>query len=292
MIIFKNTADIHLHLLSKKKDLITTGFVPTMGALHSGHIALVNKARSEAEIVISSIFVNPTQFNDPKDFAKYPSTIENDIYLLEKSGCDILFLPTVAAIYPYGFKSTKHYELGNLETILEGQYRPGHFQGVCQVVHRLLEIIVPSILYLGQKDFQQCKVLAKMIGILGIDTSISVCKTQREPDGLAMSSRNLRLNETERKLAPGIYKALLSLQKEISAGDITTLTSRAKQQLAHDGFKVDYIEFAIADSLEIIQSWDGQTPLVALAAAYLNEIRLIDNILINDLPFKGLAPGK
>src|SRR5665647_3491754 len=138
MIIFKQPTDIRSFLLSKKTGRITTGFVPTMGALHSGHIGLVTKARNETQLVICSIFVNPTQFNDPKDFEKYPTTIEKDIYLLEKAGCDVLFLPSVADIYPDGIKPTRNYELGFLETILEGKFRPGHFQGVCQVVHRLL----------------------------------------------------------------------------------------------------------------------------------------------------------
>ncbi|MEO5892700.1 MAG: pantoate--beta-alanine ligase [Ferruginibacter sp.] len=279
MIIFKHPADINAYILSKKEEGLSTGFVPTMGALHTGHIGLVTAARTESQLVICSIFVNPTQFNDPKDFEKYPSTIENDIYLLEKAGCDLLFLPGVNDIYPDGIAATGHYGLGYLETILEGKYRPGHFQGVCQVVNRLLDIVVPAKLYLGQKDFQQCMVLNKMIGLLRIDTKIIICKTQREPDGLAMSSRNLRLNEEERKKAPGIYNALVTVKNNIHAGDTRQLTQNAEQSLNENGFKVDYVELAAAGTLEVLTEWDGSTPLVVLAAAYLNEVRLIDNLI-------------
>src|SRR4051794_22573255 len=208
MIIYKRPADIISFLSSKKNEKLTTGFVPTMGALHNGHIALVTKAKNETDFVISSIFVNPTQFNNPHDFEKYPNTIEKDIYLLEKAGCDLLFLPSVADIYPNGLDATRHYELGSLETVLEGKYRPGHFQGVCQVVNRLLDIVNPAKLYLGQKDYQQCMVLSKMVAQSGKDIQIVISKTQREPDGLAMSSRNLRLNVRERKKAPAIYSTL------------------------------------------------------------------------------------
>jgi pantoate--beta-alanine ligase len=283
MIIFKHPAHIRSFLLSRKNERITTGFVPTMGALHTGHTGLVTMARNETKLVICSIFVNPTQFNDPKDFEKYPSTIENDICLLEKAGCDILFLPSVGDIYPDGITATRYYELGSLETILEGKYRPGHFQGVCQVVNRLLDIVMPGKLYLGQKDFQQCMVLNKMVKLTGIETEIIICKTNREPDGLAMSSRNLRLNAAERKKAPAIYRALHSIKKDIKTGNMEKLTKSAKQLLTEDGFKVDYVEIAIADTLELIQKWDGKTTLVALAAAYLNEVRLIDNIIISKM---------
>lgn len=253
-----------------------------MGALHSGHISLVTKARNDTQFVICSIFVNPTQFNDPKDFDKYPATIEKDVFALEKAGCDVLFLPTVPDIYPDGFKSTLNYDLGILETILEGEYRPGHFQGVCQVMHRILGIVNPDKLYLGQKDFQQCMVIKKLVELLEIKTEIIICPTKREPDGLAMSSRNLRLTETERNKAPVIYDVLSSIKKNIKPGNINLLKEKAKQLLIADGFKVDYVEIAIAGTLEIIQKWDGKTPLVTLAAAYLNEVRLIDNIILNE----------
>ncbi len=281
MTIYKHPADIFSVLLAKRDAGISTGFVPTMGALHNGHLALVSKARNENQLVICSIFVNPTQFNDPKDFDKYPSTIENDIFVLENAGCDVLFMPSVADIYPEGIKPARHYNLGALENTLEGKYRPGHFQGVCQVVNRLLEIVLPHKLYLGQKDLQQCLVLKKMVALESTKTEIVICPTQREPDGLAMSSRNLRLNETDRKKAPAIHKALLSIKNTILTGDTEAFKKNAAGQLMNEGFKVDYVEIANADTLEIVKKWDGKTRLAALAAAYLDEVRLIDNIILD-----------
>lgn len=251
-----------------------------MGALHKGHVSLVERCRTENELLVCSIFVNPTQFNDPKDFRKYPITLENDIYLLEKAGCDALFLPAVEEIYPGGASHLKKYELGSLELILEGEFRPGHFQGVCQVVHRLLDIVQPNKLYLGQKDFQQCMVIRELTRLVGIRTDIVICPTQREKDGLAMSSRNLRMNADERERAPRIYDALLSIRNGIKPGSLAQLSGAARQLLEEAGFKVDYVAIALADTLEITDDWDGRKPLVALVAAYLNEIRLIDNMLL------------
>jgi len=280
MIIFKLPEDLHPYLSQKKNEKIATGFVPTMGALHPGHIGLIKNARLENDLVVCSIFVNPTQFNDPKDFEKYPATIENDIFSLEKAGCDVLFLPTVNTIYPFGVNRSMTYQLGYLETILEGKFRPGHFQGVCQVVHRLLEIVIPDRLYLGQKDFQQCMVLKKMIADYHINTETVICATKREADGLAMSSRNIRLNENERATAPAIYEALLFIEDTLKKGNIDELKETVKVMLAIKGFNVDYVEIASADNLDIIHEWDGKTSMVALIAAFLNEVRLIDNLIL------------
>lgn len=280
MIIFKQPADIHSFLLKESSEKIQTGFVPTMGALHYGHIGLIQKASQENDLVVCSIFVNPTQFNDLKDFEKYPATIEKDILALEKAGCDLLFLPSVDAMYPAGIKPVVNYKLGFLETILEGKFRPGHFQGVCQVVNRLLEIVVPSKLYLGQKDFQQCMVIKKMIADFHMNIETVVCATKRESDGLAMSSRNTRLNEEERKTAPAIFESLQFIQRKLTEGPVDELKEVVKTTLAKKGFKVDYVEIALADKLEIIHNWDGQTRIVALIAAFLNDVRLIDNLLL------------
>jgi len=280
MIIFRTPADIHTFLLTKKSEKKMTGFVPTMGALHSGHIGLIKRARLENDLVICSIFVNPTQFNDPKDFEKYPATIEKDIVGLEKAGCDLLFLPSVDAIYPSGVKPVINYNLGYLESILEGKFRPGHFQGVCQVVHHLLEIVIPNMLYLGQKDFQQCMVIKKMIELYNIDTDIVISATQRETDGLAMSSRNTRLTKAEREIAPAIYGGLRFIEDNIKSENIDLLKETVKAQLTNKGFKVDYVEIANANNLDIFHEWDGKTTVVVLIAAYLNDVRLIDNLLL------------
>ncbi|HMX36180.1 MAG TPA: pantoate--beta-alanine ligase [Ferruginibacter sp.] len=280
MIIFKKAADIGIFLQQKRQKNPKTGFVPTMGALHQGHISLIESACSENDLVVCSIFVNPTQFNDPKDFQNYPITIENDIDLLEKAGCDALFLPAVEEMYPAGLENKKTYALGYLETVLEGRYRPGHFQGVCQVVHRLLTIVPADRLYLGQKDFQQCMVIRKMIELENLPVETVICPTLRETDGLAMSSRNMRLDKTAREKAVEISRTLLHIKSSLKAGDLSELKTAAVEQLNRTGFKTDYVEIADADTLELIGRWDGKQKLVALCAAFLGEVRLIDNMLL------------
>jgi pantoate--beta-alanine ligase len=279
MIVFKKATELAEYLIIQQKKGLKTGFVPTMGALHNGHISLIDACKMQNDLTICSIFVNPTQFNDPNDFKQYPKTTESDIYLLEKQGCDIVFLPPVEEIYPAG-TAVIHYELGFLETVLEGKFRPGHFQGVCQVVHRLLDIVHPDKLYLGQKDYQQCMVIKKLIALVNLPTQLIICKTQREPGGLAMSSRNMRLTEEERKNAITIYDALHQIQKDIRPGDLQKLKEKAVQQLSSKNFTVDYVEIADAATLELINNWNGTTPLVTLAAAFLDNVRLIDNIIL------------
>jgi pantoate--beta-alanine ligase len=281
MILLKKPAELSAYIAEKKKQGNSIGFVPTMGALHNGHISLITNSKQDNNITVCSIFVNPTQFNQVKDFEKYPITIEKDIDILEKNGCDVLLLPSAQEIYPDGTKNLPHYQLGYLETVLEGKYRPGHFQGVCQVVHRLLNIVQPHHLYLGQKDYQQCMVIKKLVELTRLNINVKVCATLRENDGLAMSSRNIRLNEQERKMAVKISEALSFIKKEIKPGYIEDLKERAVQYLATENFKVDYVEIANADNLGIVETWDGKQKLVALAAAYLNEVRLIDNMLVN-----------
>ncbi len=281
MILFKKIAELAIWVAEKKQTGAVVGFVPTMGALHQGHISLISQCKQNSGITISSIFVNPTQFNEAKDFEKYPVTLEKDIDLLEKNGCDVLFLPSVQEIYPGGVGQLEHYDLGYLETILEGKYRPGHFQGVCQVVFRLLKAVQPDVLYLGQKDYQQCMVIRKLIALTHLNIAVTIGPTLREPDGLAMSSRNMRLNEAERKQAVKISETLQFIKKEIKPGYTGDLVERAFQYLTAEGFKPDYVAIAAADTLALLENWDGRQPAVALVAAYLNEVRLIDNMLLN-----------
>lgn len=283
MIIFKKTRDLHKWLEAQRLAGISIGFVPTMGALHTGHLSLIESSIKANPVTVCSIFVNPTQFNDPKDFEKYPITIEKDIELLANAGCDILFLPSVKEIYPDELSPSLKYDLGYLERILEGKFRPGHFQGVCMVVHRLLEIVMPDNLYLGQKDYQQCMVIKKLIALIGLSNAIlvNICPTLREPDGLAMSSRNVRLNEDERIKATAIFRNLSFIKENLTTGDLKGLKETAFRNLSEAGFNVDYIEIADANDLSIIDDWDGQKKLVALAAAFMKEVRLIDNILLN-----------
>jgi len=283
MNIIRQVAELKEELNSFRNRQKAIGFVPTMGALHQGHLSLIEESKANTGVTVCSIFVNPAQFNDPKDYEKYPNTIDKDLLILRQAGADIVFIPPVNEVYPDGTKDLEHYDLGYLETILEGHYRPGHFQGVSQVMSRLLKMVLPDQLFMGQKDYQQCMVIQKLLHLTQLDQHISlqVCPTVRESDGLAMSSRNLRLNDQERKIAVGISKTLEFAKREIVPGDLTRLEIEATTLLAGSGFKVDYFEIAKADSLELINDWDGQTKLVALTAAFLNQVRLIDNMLLN-----------
>ncbi|NII26764.1 pantoate--beta-alanine ligase [Pseudoflavitalea sp. X16] len=277
MIIFKEAAALARHLQKQRTMQRKTGFIPTMGALHEGHLALVQEARQHTSITVCSIFVNPTQFNDPNDYKKYPNTLDKDIYQLEKTGTDILFLPSVDEMYPHSIHGLEHYDLGYLETVLEGQYRPGHFQGVCQVMSRLLQKVQPDELFMGQKDYQQCMVVQWLLQHLKMNTRFVAVPTIREKDGLAMSSRNMRLPEADRKKAPAIYHALEHIRRHITPGSLTPLLQEARDLLEKEGFKIDYVAVADAHSLSPTDTWDGKQPLVALIAAFLGEVRLIDN---------------
>ncbi|HKO79561.1 MAG TPA: pantoate--beta-alanine ligase [Chitinophagaceae bacterium] len=283
MILFKKATDLRNYLDKQRKQGKKYGFVPTMGALHAGHVSLINNSKKANELTVCSIFVNPTQFNDPKDFEKYPVTLEKDIAMLETAGCDILFLPTVVEMYPNGTQASSHYDLGYLETILEGHYRPGHFQGVCMIVHRLLDIVKPDNLYIGQKDYQQCMVIKKLIELTGMKEliNLNISPTLREAGGLAMSSRNMRLSEQEKIKATAINKALISIKEQLKKGELTFLKKKAASSLSEKGFKVDYVEIADAGNLSIVNKWNGKQKLVTLAAVHLNDVRLIDNILLN-----------
>ena len=280
MLIIRKSNDLSKYLGNSSLDGMSVGFVPTMGALHLGHISLIKQARQQDKITVCSIFVNPTQFNDPKDFEHYPKTIEQDIYMLEKEKCDVLFLPEVLDIYPEGTDNLRHYQLGYLETVLEGKFRPNHFQGVCQVMNRLMAIVNPDHLYLGQKDYQQCMVITKLLNIIQSKAGIIIVPTLREPDGLAMSSRNRRLDETEREKAPVIFKALSFIKKNIQPGVPFPVLEKAREMLIQHDLVPDYIEVANADTLELVTDWDGKTKLVALIAAFMGKVRLIDNLNI------------
>ena len=283
MIICKKPGELQDLLEKRKKEKYEIGFVPTMGALHAGHLSLVDAAKKQNKIVVCSIFVNPTQFNDPEDFKKYPITLEKDILMFEGAGCDVLFIPSVEDIYPNGTNNLAHYDLGFLETVLEGKFRPGHFQGVCLVMARLLEIVLPDNLYLGQKDYQQCMVIKKLIELIDLKDKIKVniCPTLREEDGLAMSSRNTRLLPGDRKNASTISKALRYIKENLKAGDTKKIKDEAKEMLLQKGFLIDYVEIANADTLELIENWNGKQKVVVLAAAFLNNVRLIDNMVID-----------
>lgn len=283
MILYKHASDLAEYLQRKRQAGRLIGFVPTMGALHPGHLSLVNHSIQNNHITVASIFVNPTQFNDPADYEKYPVTLENDLFLLEKTGCDLVFLPSVTEIYPEGITGhSEVYELGKLESLLEGKFRPGHFQGVCRVVDRLLAIVNPDTLFLGQKDYQQCMVISRLIEITGRHTTLSIVPTLRETSGLAMSSRNLRLSEKDRETATAIYHSLMYIKEQLAPGDTGRLLAEARKKLQEAGLEnTDYISIADATTLQPVDQWNGTTKLVALAAAFVNGVRLIDNMTLN-----------
>jgi pantoate--beta-alanine ligase len=280
MILFKTTASLQDHLGKLRNKNVKIGFVPTMGALHYGHISLIKECKRKCDIIVCSIFINPTQFNDKKDFEKYPVSIENDIYLLETNNTDILFLPPVNEVYPNGLQQLQHFNLGYLESILEGKYRPGHFQGVCNVVYKLLDIVQPGIIFLGRKDYQQYLVLKKMMQESFPEINIEAVDIKREKSGLAMSSRNMRLSDAARNKAAAINKNLKFIKQNIHKKDFNWLKQIATENLLANGFeKIDYIELCDAETLLPVDMVHNKQ-LIVLVAALIEGVRLIDNLLL------------
>jgi pantoate--beta-alanine ligase len=281
MVIFKRAADVQDYLRLQERP---SGFIPTMGALHAGHISLMRQARNEGYLAVCSIFVNPTQFNDREDFEKYPKSIDADIALLLEAGCDVLFMPDERDVYPHGSVMAAAYNFGRLEGLLEGEHRPGHFRGVGQVVGRLLEIIKPKRLYMGQKDYQQCLVIGKLIDMMGKSEEIElkICPTVREEDGLAMSSRNRRLTEPQRALASVIYQCLVSIQTKAGNSQFPIVQKECLDLLSAKGFEPEYVALADGDTLEPLANYDTSKKQVALIAARIGKVRLIDNMLITE----------
>ncbi len=281
MTIYKYAKDLEKRIQKTKVSGSSVGFVPTMGALHEGHLSLLRKSKKTAEITVASIFVNPTQFNNAEDFKKYPKTIEQDILLLASNGCDILFLPAEKEIYPNEESRQKHFDLGYLETILEGKFRPGHFQGVCLVVEKLLNIVQPDFLFMGQKDFQQCMVIKRLIELMQVNVQLVICPILREETGLAMSSRNLRLDPSERIHAAQLHQALASIKKNRNKQNFLSLKNKAVIDLKNNGFNVEYLELARKNDLVLLTDFNEKEDMILLIAAFLHDVRLIDNLLIN-----------
>ncbi len=279
MILLQHAADLKKLLDTKRQGNLTIGFVPTMGALHQGHLSLINRSKSENSITVCSIYVNPTQFNDPKDLEKYPRPIEHDIEILSAAHCDVLFLPLTEEVYPGGLNKLKHYELGHLENFLEGASRPGHFNGVANVVDRLLQFVQPDRLYLGQKDFQQVKVIEKVV--TGLKPSIVMCPIVREADGLAMSSRNVRLNEVQRKNAAGISHQLFFIRDHWKEFPLAELKQQAVERInSIPEAQVDYLEFCDAEKFTLINNWKDAPKIVCVTSVLVGGVRLLDNMLL------------
>jgi pantoate--beta-alanine ligase len=279
MITTKTIAELKNYLLKIREKRQNIGFIPTMGALHAGHISLIERAKSENNIVVCSIFVNPTQFNDPKDLVRYPRTLESDSNSLQNAGCQVLFLPEVAEMYPGGTSSPPVIELGNLDKVMEGSQRPGHFAGVTQIVSRLLMAVEPSRAYFGQKDFQQLAIVKELVRQTGFHTEIIGCPIIREENGLAMSSRNTFLSKEERSTASGIYKTLSHIRSLADSKPVSFLLEIAKKEIAaYPGMNLEYFEIVNDQTLTPVTTLTDASGIVACIAVRLGKVRLIDNI--------------
>ena len=260
----------------------TIGFVPTMGALHEGHLALVKSAKKDCDIVVCSIFINPTQFNNIIDLENYPVTIKKDIKLLEENFCDVLFLPKTTEMYPNGLV-TKQYDLNGIDKLLEGRKRPGHFDGVCTIVHKLFSIIQPNMAYFGEKDFQQVAIIKQLVNHLSLNIQIKTINTVREKNGLAKSSRNTLLNEEQIKKASYIYDSLKKIKELFGKLDCSTIKKVIMDDIKKvKGMDLDYIEIIDAHSFKPINNKNNKENAVALIAVFLGNVRLIDNLSLND----------
>ena len=258
------------------------GFVPTMGALHEGHLALIISAKKDCDIVVCSIFINPTQFNNSNDLENYPITIKKDIKLLEENFCDILFLPETDEMYPNGL-TTNRYPLCGIDQLLEGHKRPGHFDGVCTIVDRLFSIIIPNIAYFGEKDFQQAAIIKQLVSHLSLTIQIKTINTIREKDGLAKSSRNILLNEEQRKNASYIYTSLKKIKTLFGKLDCTQIKDIIKDDIKKvNGMHLDYLEIVDPHSFKPLKGQNNKENAIALIAVFLGDIRLIDNLSLND----------
>ncbi len=257
---------------------LTTGLVPTMGALHEGHLSLIEAAKKECDRVITSIFVNPTQFNDPEDLKNYPRTTEKDIKLLSEKKVDVLFLPGIHDIYPH--PDTRVFSFGRLEEVMEGKHRPGHFNGVAQVVSILFDLTKPHKAFFGQKDFQQLAIIKELVKQLDMKIEVISCPIIREKNGLAMSSRNRLLTEKDKYEAAWIYKTLKELIKHKSDMAPPELAQWGKEKLeAHPSLQTEYLQIVNANDLQPAEEWTGPGKQVACAAAKINKVRLIDNMI-------------
>lgn len=278
MKVFDSVKKVKKHLSEDHIRRKTIGFVPTMGALHDGHLELMKRAKEENDLLAVSVFVNPIQFNNKEDLEKYPRDLNRDKQLLESVGCDILFAPTVDEVYPEDMVVEK-FDFGKLESVMEGAFRPGHFNGVAVVVKRLFNIVEPTTAYFGEKDFQQLAIIRKLVEMEKMPIKIVPCSIVREADGLAMSSRNERLAKKERDIAPFIYQTLqaaVGLKTEKSVEDTKQwVVDRFKEEPA---FTLEYFEIADDDMLQPVSEWDEKIGTIGFVAAYLGKVRLIDNI--------------
>jgi len=282
MEIFETVLDLKEAVNELKGRGKTIGFSPTMGALHQGHASLLAESKKRDDISVCSIFVNPTQFNDKNDLKKYPKTLDLDIQILEDVGCDILFKPSAEEIYP---ENLEHFtlDLGMLDKVMEGEKRPGHFKGMVQVVKRLLDIVEPDQLYMGQKDFQQFTIVRHMIKTFNLPTRLVVCPIIREADGLAMSSRNLRLQKSIRSRAHNIYKTLKASKDWLKYIPVKYTKVKAMNALDITDFSPEYFEIVDGNTLLPVEDYRSVNYVVACTAVWAGDVRLIDNMIYRNI---------
>jgi pantoate--beta-alanine ligase len=278
--VIKTNVALQARIKELKGDGKSIGFVPTLGALHDGHASLIRKSKRLSDITVCSIFVNPTQFNDPKDLEKYPRTLEADTKILKELKTEILYLPTKDQVYPVGLDTTVDVDFGNLFNVMEGAHRPGHFDGVVQVVKRLLDIVQPDQLYMGQKDFQQFTLINHMIQELKLPVDLVVCRIKREKNGLAMSSRNARLSSDLRERAAIIRKTLLAVKRKIKTQDFQKVKDYALNRMSIPDFKTEYFSIVDGRTLQEVDDYADCDYIVACTAVWAGHIRLIDNIIL------------
>jgi pantoate--beta-alanine ligase len=278
MKVCNTVASVRQIILEQKDKGQSIGFIPTMGALHNGHLSLVEQAGSECSFVVVSIFVNPTQFNDKEDLARYPRNLEKDLELLSNVKCDLVFAPSVEEVYPE--PDTRIFDFGNLDKVMEGAHRPGHFNGVGQVVSRLFKIVTPDKAFFGQKDFQQLAIIKNLVIQLDLDIEIVPCPIIREKDGLAMSSRNMLLDEEQRKNAPLISKTLFGALEMSKTHSVAEVKKWVVETIDKNPYlKTEYFEIVDDTTLEPIAQWGTQGNKTGCIAVHCGKIRLIDNVI-------------
>lgn len=281
MKVFKMKIEIADFLKNEQLKGKKIGFAPTMGALHLGHVSLVEKAKKENDLVVCSIFVNPIQFNNPTDLTKYPRTLEKDLELLERVNCDVVFVPTALEMYPEPITEKDNMTFGELDTLMEGKQRPGHFNGVGIVVKKLFEIIKPHKAYFGEKDFQQLAVVKKMVEQEKMDVEVVGCPIIRENDGLAMSSRNTLLNELERKNSANIYRILSEAKLHTKSMLVTQLKEWVKTEINKiETLSLEYFEMADTKTLKNINNWSDSAQIMGFIVVKAGNVRLLDNIVL------------
>lgn len=278
MFITKTISETRAKILKVREAGRTIGFVPTMGALHQGHISLQERSRNENDFTVCSIFVNPIQFNNPEDLEKYPRTEESDLKKLEQSGCDLVFMPDAETMYPE--KNIQVYDFGHLDMVMEGKFRPGHFNGVAVVVKKLFDIIQPHRAYFGEKDYQQLAIVKALVKTLKIPVQIVPCPTMREESGLAMSSRNERLSDQDRKTASVIYKTMCRAKEKLHGFTPAECEEWVISKInATPGVEIEYFSLVDAGNLLPVSEWKPEQQVVGCIAAHIGGVRLIDNML-------------